>query len=119
MPARHCVRLDGDKVQYGLAIGDTMMELKAEAVPSERKWSNFRKRLDAIGVWQWRPYYDNPYVLDGVQWSLELDYGSRKVQTDGSNWYPGSKDETDMNVTPEFKAFLHALSLLLGGVHIS
>jgi hypothetical protein len=105
-------------VQYGLASGDAMMELKAEAVPSDRKWSNFRKRLDAIGIWQWRSNYDNPYVLDGVQWNLEIDYGSRKVQTDGSNWYPGSSDTAIIDETPEFKAFLQALSLLLGGVKI-
>ena len=72
MPAQYCVRLDGDVVQYGLASGDAMMELKAEAVPSDRKWSNFRKRLDAIDIWQWQSNYDNPYVLDGVQWNLEI-----------------------------------------------
>lgn len=118
MYGRYCVKLEGDTVRYGIACGGEWMEIKAEATPTQRKWLNFRKKLDAIGVWKWKRRYDNPNVLDGTQWSLEIDYGVRKRKTYGSNRYPGFKDEHDMHQTPEFKAFLHALSLLLGGIDI-
>lgn len=118
LPAQYCVKREGDTVKYGLASGDKWREIKSESIPSKRKWLNFRKKLDEIGVWKWKGRYHNPGVCDGTQWSLVIDYGIRKKKTDGSNWYPGSKDETDINKTPEFKAFLHALSLLLGGLEI-
>lgn len=115
---RYCLRLDGDQVQYGIVYGYEMFEVKASAIPSKRKWINFIKKLDAINAWKWKKHYDNPSVLDGIQWELEIVYGKQKIKSFGSNWYPGSTNYDDLNETAEFKALKHALSLLLGGVRI-
>jgi len=119
MPGQYCVKLEGNTVKYGLACGDEWLEIKAEALPTKRKWLNFRKKLDAINVWKWKRNYVNPDVCDGTQWELIIDYGIRKKKTYGSNRYPGYADQYDMSETPEFKALLHALGLLLGGVKIA
>lgn len=119
MPARYYVWLEDDTLKYGMGYGAEILELKAAAVPTARKWSNFREKLDAIGVWQWKKHYDNPTILDGVQWELAIDYGGKKIKADGSNYYPGSTGCADFRETAEFKAFLHALELLLGGVKIA
>ena len=118
MSGQYCVKLEGDTVRYGLAFCGEWLEIKAEDTPSLRKWLNFRKKLDSIDIWKWNRKYHNPNVRDGTQWELVIDYGIREKKTYGSNWYPGSINESDIDETPEFKAFLHALSLLLGGVKI-
>jgi hypothetical protein len=88
-----------------------------EIEPTVRKWQNFKKKLDALGVWAWEKNYDNPGVCDGTQWDLLIDYGNQRIDSSGSNLYPGSKS-FDIDETSEFKAFLHALNLLLGRANI-
>ncbi len=64
---------------------------------SARKWVNFRQKLDAIGVWDWkttdeskmRPAYENPGVMDGTGWSLQIDWGDRRLRSSGDNNGPG------------------------------
>ncbi len=85
--------------------------------PSIRKWLNFKKKIDNIGVWDWDEDYHNPNVLDGTQWELVIDYGDQKIKSYGSNLYPGTTI-LNWDKAPEFEALLHALGLLLGGVKI-
>jgi hypothetical protein len=92
-----------------------------EIIPTERKWINFKKKLDIIDVWGWEARYYDPNVLDGTQWGLEIDYGIKKISTSGSNSYPGVNNlpmYLDCEDTPMFDDFLHALNLLLGGTKI-
>ncbi len=118
LPGQYCVKLEGDVVKYGIAReGSRWLEIILEVTPSHRKWINFRKKLDHIGVWKWKRSYHNPCVCDGVQWKFEVDYGILKKKTYGSNLYPGSKG-FDMDETPEFKMFLQALNRLFGSVKL-
>jgi hypothetical protein len=90
-------------------------------IPTKRKWINFKKKLDIIEVWGWDVRYDNPNVLDGTQWELEIDYGSQKISASGSNSYPGANNVDmllDWEDIPVFDNFLRALNLLLGGTKI-
>ena len=115
---RYFIRLENDILEYGESVGHPDNGyIKLSISPSKQKWKNFKKKLDAIDVWSWKNEYNNPNVLDGTQWELEIDYGDQKIKSYGSNLYPGTAD-LDMDVTPEFKALLHALGLLLGGVKI-
>ena len=58
--------------------------------------SNFRakssrelvKELDALNIFSWQEYYDNPNVLDGTQWSLRFKDGDKLHKSGGSNAYP-------------------------------
>jgi|GEM_PF-604537 len=97
-----------------------------EIMPTRRKWLNFRKKLEAIDVWNWKHSYDydNHNICDGTQWSFDVDYGIRKLTSEGSNAYPGCEsifvidEERDKEGSREFDVLLHALSLLVGGVKI-
>jgi len=63
---------------------------------SARKWSNFRKKLGTIGIWDWKPTddsdpwpaYGNPGVTDGTGWSLDIKWGDRSLNSSGDNNFP-------------------------------
>ena len=114
LPSRYCVKLEGDVLKYGHVYNTDIVAI----IPTRRKWINFKNKLDAIGVWKWKKKYVNNNVLDGTQWELEIVYSVKMIKVYGDNKYPGSIDPIDSNQTPEFKAFLHALGLLLGGVKL-
>jgi hypothetical protein len=81
--------------------------------PTPQQWREFWREIEASGVWQWESYYDNTNVLDGTQWSLQIEHGPRKLTSEGSNAYPGS---TGMEFPPtsSFGQFLQALQNLVG-----
>lgn len=84
--------------------------------PTVEQWREFRRELDAIGVWRWRAEYSTPGVVDGTQWSLDVIYPDRAVRTQGSNSYPGATPGS-FGVPSGSKAFtryLKAVRRLLG-----
>jgi hypothetical protein len=60
--------------------------------PTLEKWITFRYLLDHLNAWNWRPDYCNQNILDGTQWSLEIEYGDTKISCSGSNSYPALLD---------------------------
>lgn len=60
--------------------------------PSLEKWISFRHFLDHLNAWKWKPNYSNQDILDGTQWSLEIEYGDAKISCSGSNSYPAFLD---------------------------
>lgn len=122
----HSVKLEDGVLKYKLFEGHPDYPEKViEIVPTGRKWINFRKKLDAINVWKWKPRYVDLNICDGTQWEFEVDYGVKKIMSSGSNAYPGQEAIAlvdDFEVTKadsnEFDILLHALTLLLGGVKI-
>lgn len=122
----HSVKLENGVLKYKLfEAHPDYPQKQIEVIPSTRKWINFRRKLDAINVWKWKNQYDDPDVCDGTQWEFEVDYGVKKIQSDGSNSYPGCEsiiviDEgRDGKESRAFDDLLHALSLLLGGIKIN
>ena len=90
---------------------------QARVCPTAEQWREFRRELDAIGVWRWRAQYSTSGVADGTQWSLDVAYADRTVRTQGSNNYPGAKPDP-VGVPSGSKAFtryLKAVQRLLGG----
>jgi hypothetical protein len=120
----HSVRLENGVLKYKLfKEHPDSPDKELEIVPTGRKWLSFRKKLDAINAWKWERRYVDPSVCDGTQWELEIDYGLKKIESSGSNSYPGCEgilivDESQTNQASDFDALLHALKLLLGGVNI-
>lgn len=52
-------------------------------------WESFISKLDVIGIEKWAEEYNNPDVLDGTQWSLDIEYyDGRGRHYSGSNMYP-------------------------------
>lgn len=75
-------------------------------------WRAFCSELDAIGVWTWKPRYENSNVMDGTQWNIEIAIGAKSLKSSGYNAYPGGTSPPDGD---RFPRFLRAVSELLGG----
>lgn len=83
--------------------------------PEDDTWAAFWAAVEEASVYAWEEdYYDNPEVVDGVQWTLEIERGQITVETGGSNAYPhadGSKSLMDR--TPAFEEFTGAIAKLI------
>src|ERR1039457_1919798 len=79
----HVVELEGDKVT--IRRGSMTAKPLKIVVPSDMSWTRFWKSIDEINVWNWLPEYMNPNILDGCQWSLELQFNGGSVTCEGSN----------------------------------
>jgi len=116
----HALEMYESKLLYFTAYSELMRGNGAgtEIAPSPVKWCNFITKLDVIGVWDWETTYNNPGVCDGTQWELEIVIGDRKINSRGSNNYPGIVDDPECiefhSSSPQFDAFLSALRNLTG-----
>jgi hypothetical protein len=70
------------------------------------QWKVFRARLDAAKVWAWEENYTNPSILDGTLWNILIDFGGKRMKSEGRNAYPERA---------QFDAMLAAVQELLGG----
>lgn len=83
--------------------------------PSMEKWISFRYFLDHLNAWKWNPNYSNCSILDGTQWSLEIEYGDSKISCSGSNSYPAFLDadyEENGKVSLDWRLFHASLNWL-------
>ena len=88
-----------------------------EIIPSEEEWKDFWIKMDQISIWNWLEHYypQNIQVLDGYYWNLKIQLGNNKIESSGSNAYPGDNGEiVDMAMTIPFKMFLDAIENLTG-----
>lgn len=107
------LRFSRGRVLYRHTVGSCRDPKPREIQPTEPQWTEFWQEVDRIGVWHWSREYWNPDVLDGIQWSLELRRGERRVKSEGSNLYPGSTGP-DYPADSPFAQFLRALGKLTG-----
>ena len=58
-------------------------------------WSSFLEAIESLHIDTWDEEYDNPDVLDGSQWSLDLEYSNnvKGKHYRGSNMYPENFDD--------------------------
>ena len=112
------LRFSRGRVLYRHTVGSFPDSKPRELRPTEPQWSQFWQEVDRIGVWQWTREYWNHDVLDGIQWSLELRCGERRVKSEGSNCYPGSTGPGYPADSP-FAQFLRALAHLTGLAEIA
>ena len=95
---------EGHTVRTYTVIGDkVMMEeehfpIEESPVPSEYEpWpaEAFIEELKNLHIGEWKQDYMNPYVLDGTQWSLEIEYSNDRtpVEISGSNAFPYNFDD--------------------------
>ena len=85
--------------------------------PTEAQWRDFRQTLDDLNVWKWHGEYDDPGVLDGMGWSLDIAYADHDVKSSGANAYPAANGEPNSQWTPTypFRHYLAALKRLTDG----
>lgn len=52
-------------------------------------WNSLIEKLGVIEIDKWNEEYNNPDILDGTQWSLDIEYNDgRGRHYSGSNMYP-------------------------------
>lgn len=89
-------------------------EVSREALsPSEEEWERFWTQLDQLRAWKWDGRYENPSVLDGTSWGLEILRDGKELECSGRNAYP--PDGKGPSMPRQFRRFLQALSMLIGG----
>ena len=57
-------------------------------VPTGSGLADFSQSLDELNVWEWKKYYSNSNIMDGVQWSLTIRTDSKELDSGGSNDFP-------------------------------
>ena len=85
----HSYTIVGEKVLFELGHGFSQEPFDLpddEPITKEE----FLERLAELHIGEWKKNYVNPLVLDGTQWSIDIEYeGDRKpVHIDGSNAFP-------------------------------
>ena len=77
---------------------------------SQEKWQTFYQDIDDLGIWSWQAHYDDPNVMQGVQWSIHFAFEDNEIRCGGANAYPG---DAKIGYSKEFKTLLVATNKLL------
>ena len=78
----------------GAMVSVQQFPYKVEPIPDRQitpiRWLRLVNRMySELYIQEWKKNYDNPFVLDGEQWSLEILLTNRRKRTyQGSNDYP-------------------------------
>jgi hypothetical protein len=85
--------------------------------PTRQQWREFRRAIDEIDIWKWRPRYHRN-VTDAGGWSLDIQYSDRTLETSGDAGVP-EETSTPGSCWPTtekpFRRFLAAVQRLIGG----
>ena len=82
----------GDKVFVD--VEKTMISMDKEEHDPYRK-EDFISGIKALHIGEWKRTYNDPLVMDGTQWELDIYYnnGRKAVKISGSNAYPYNFDD--------------------------
>ncbi len=123
-PPNYGVVLDGKSLTYRVQTYDYAASKAAETsktiTPTPEQWRGFWKSMDEVGLWDWRPRYDDSRIFDGTFWSVEADHAGRSVRSQGRQLFPGQETipgpgEIRRDRGPLFEKYLAAVEKLLGG----
>ena len=71
-------------------------------------WKQFWTDCDQAMIWQWKKRYQDPDIMDGYSWKVDIKFGTKSVDSSGSNASPKG-----------LQYFLGAVSRLIGGLDFS
>ena len=77
-----------DEISLPAPDAFSCQEFPGIIVPSSSRLADFSKSLDDLNVWEWKKYYSNSNIMDGVQWSLAIRTDSKDLDSGGSNDFP-------------------------------
>lgn len=107
------VKWDGKKseLRWREAYDATWYELPA---PSDLQWIAFWLLLEQSGARNWDSDYTNADIFDGIGWDFKFTAPGLRIESSGSNAYPGSDSLEPISVSP-FDILTTALGILVGG----
>ena len=75
-------------------VEKTMISMDKEEYGPYRK-EDFISGIKALHIGEWKRTYNDPLVMDGTQWELDIyyNYGRKAVKISGSNAYPYNLDD--------------------------
>ena len=116
MGVSYSVELHKDTLTYTTFDDGHTNPEHATITPSAAQWSEFRRTLYDLKLWQWRNEYPNTDILDGTQWSLDIAYADHALKTHGDNSYPDAhgKPNGKPNSTKVFNRYLASVEKLTG-----
>jgi len=86
--------------------------------PTGKQWKEFWTATEKVQLSKWKRFYQNPNIMDGWTWTIEITRGKETVQTMGRNAVPDDQDVTkqsrDSLPNKTFNEFKTALEKLLG-----
>lgn len=85
------VEWNGRTLEYTAMCRSTKRALKKDQRslrPSEAVWKEFWKDMDQDTIWGWMGNYGTATADDGHTWSLEIEWGNKKLRTKGENRFP-------------------------------
>ena len=116
MEASLSVEWNGNALVYSESkLGTTVTNRTIR--PTDKQWVKFWAATDKMQLSRWQSLYENPKIMDGWVWSIEITHGAQKVKTMGRNAVPDvDVMKTAKEVLPNktFDAFKAALEGLLG-----
>jgi hypothetical protein len=99
------VKLDNEGyVVYSVKQPGQKSKPPLHRAPTPEQWQEFRHQLDHIKIWDWKPEYGSKLLIDGTQWSIDIEYADHSVHSDGHRDFPDSG----------FDGLLQAIGKLLG-----
>lgn len=97
---RDSVKWEHDKLVFVKRVADMsgkgfFAETTEQLSPTPKAWRRFWARIDALGVWQWKPDYDDPKRdgPDGESWALTLRAGAKQLRSKGYSAVPDAYGE--------------------------
>jgi hypothetical protein len=89
---------------------------KRSLVPTTIAWRQFGQSLDENHVWNWLNNYPaQPAETKGLVWHIAIHWGTRTVESSGTNGYPSVEDVTKASASPVmFRRFLYEVDRLAG-----
>lgn len=106
------IEWDGKKseLRWRDCFGETWNSLPT---PSDLQWKAFWLLLGQSGARNWDTDYSNPNILDGIGWDFKLTASGLRIETSGSNAYPGSNSLVPIPGSP-FDILTTAIGILAG-----
>lgn len=107
-----CIEWNGKKseLRWSEAYDGTWYPLP---LPTDIQWKAFWLLLDQSGARSWESDYSNPDILDGIGWDFKLAAPGLRIETSGSNAYPGSDSFEPLPGSP-FDILTTAIGILVG-----
>ena len=97
------------KLLYEHFVHGYQKQETTELEVSAKDWQRFWATVDRLKVWEWdTSYQPDTLIVDGTNWSLEIGYQGKSLDTSGNNAYP-----------PAFEKFCAAVRRLIGGLPFS